>query len=75
MTHKEDEIRRFAKEAQASMAIEGYNVSDEIVEQALLEYRKEDLSGVLDSLIEKAASEGRSEHDVIKEYFDKKFQS
>lgn len=71
----EAKLRQYAKQAQASMAIEGYHVSDEIVERALLEYQSEDLSGILDSLIEKAASEGRSEHDVIKEYFDKKFHS
>lgn len=64
------------EEIRASMAIEGYQVSDETLEKAIAEYESNPLSGRFAELKEKADREGKDFAEVVRDEFcpDLKFE-
>ena len=60
------------KAMQASMAIEGYEISDEMLAEMKTQYEVEGRDDEAEELVAKAASSAVSILDVAKEYFSKK---
>ncbi len=63
---KNQDLSRW-KQIQASMALEGHFISDELLERTAKEYEDEDLDAQMDRAILMAKSTGRPLLEVLKE--------
>lgn len=68
----EAKLRQYAKQAQASMAIEGYIISDEESERYLQEYINEPEREEVAAIADEAKRRGLSVAEAVREYFRKK---
>ena len=67
-----EEIRRFSKEAQASMAIEGYIISDDESERILQSYLVDSVGAELMSLICDMKNEDQPAHEAIRDFYERR---
>ena len=68
----EAKLRQYAKQAQASMAIEGYVISDEESERYLQEYISEPERNEVAAIADEARRLGLSVAEAIRNYFQNK---
>lgn len=71
---EEQRLRRYMKEAQASMAIEGYIISDEDSERNLQEYMRDPSNKEVLEIAKNARRLGKPVADAIMEYYRRKEQ-
>ena len=65
-------LRQYAKQAQASMAIEGYKISDEESERYLQEYINEPEREEVAAVADEAKRLGLSVAEAVRKYFQEK---
>ena len=71
---EEQRLRRYMKEAQATMAIEGYMISDEDTERNLQEYMRDPSNKEILEVLKQARRLGESEVDTVMEYYRRRRQ-
>ena len=70
MTEKDNEIWAGLKETQASMAIEGFELSEEQLEEVFLETKDSPMRRALHELKKQADATGRDYCQLVNEYLD-----